>query len=68
MDSLDPASSAALAPVIPVQRPPRIWKFWGTALWGLVVFGAMFAGQMAVVPGSCCGRKGRSIWPPRSVC
>lgn len=47
MDSLDPASS--LAPVIPVQRPPRIWKFWGTALWGLVVFGAMFAGQMAVV-------------------
>jgi membrane protease YdiL (CAAX protease family) len=49
MDSLDPASPAALAPVIPVQRPPRIWKFWGTALWGLVVFGAMFAGQMAVV-------------------
>ncbi|MGO8910287.1 MAG: lysostaphin resistance A-like protein [Bradyrhizobium sp.] len=47
MDSLDPASP--LAPVIPVERPPRIWKFWGTALWGLVVFGAMFAGQMAVV-------------------
>ncbi|MGB9116762.1 lysostaphin resistance A-like protein [Bradyrhizobium sp.] len=47
MDSLDPASP--LAPVIPIQRPPRIWKFWGTALWGLVVFGAMFAGQMAVV-------------------
>ena len=47
MDSLDPASP--LAPAVPVQRPPRIWKFWGTALWGLVVFGAMFAGQMAVV-------------------
>ena len=47
MDSLDPASP--LAPVIPARRPPRIWKFWGTALWGLVVFGAMFAGQMAVV-------------------
>jgi uncharacterized protein len=47
MDSLDPASP--LAPAIPIQRPPRIWKFWGTALWGLVVFGAMFAGQMAVV-------------------
>jgi membrane protease YdiL (CAAX protease family) len=49
MDSLDPASPAALAPVTPIPRPPRIWKFWGTALWGLVVFGAMFAGQMAVV-------------------
>ncbi|WP_291686372.1 type II CAAX endopeptidase family protein [Bradyrhizobium sp.] len=47
MDSLDPASSAVIA--IPVQRPPRIWKFWGTALWGLLIFAAMFAGQMAVV-------------------
>ena len=49
MDILDPASSAALTPVIPDQRPPRIWKFWGTALWGLFVFAAMFAGQAAVV-------------------
>ena len=32
-----------------IKRSPRIWKFWGTALWGLVAFGAMFAGQMAVV-------------------
>ncbi len=47
MDSLDPASP--LAPAIRVERPPRIWKFWGTALWGLAIFGAMFAGQMAVV-------------------
>jgi uncharacterized protein len=49
MDSLDPASPVALATADSVQRPPRIWKFWGTALWGLMVFGAMFAGQMAVV-------------------
>jgi membrane protease YdiL (CAAX protease family) len=49
MDSLDPASSAALAPVLRVQRPPKIWKFWGTALWGLVIFAAMFVGQIAVV-------------------
>jgi hypothetical protein len=49
MDSLDPTSPAALAPVIPAIRPPRIWKFWGTALWGLFVFAAMFAGQIAVV-------------------
>ncbi|MGB8402360.1 lysostaphin resistance A-like protein [Bradyrhizobium sp.] len=31
------------------QRPPRIWKFWGTTLWGLFVFAAMFIGQIAVV-------------------
>src|SRR5882724_8581820 len=49
MDSLDSASSAAPIPVIRTQRPPRIWKFWGTALWGLFVFAAMFAGQIAVV-------------------
>ncbi len=48
MDSLDPAGPpltvAASAP-----RAPRIWKFWGTALWGLFAFAAMFAGQIAVV-------------------
>ncbi len=49
MDSLDSASSAAPIPVIRTQRPPRIWKFWGTALWGLFIFAAMFAGQIAVV-------------------
>jgi membrane protease YdiL (CAAX protease family) len=49
MDSLDPASLAALAPVVAIPRPPRIWKFWGTALWGLFVFAAMFVGQIAVV-------------------
>jgi hypothetical protein len=46
MDSLDPASSVASAAVL---RPPRVWYFWGTALWGLIAFAAMFAGQMAVV-------------------
>jgi membrane protease YdiL (CAAX protease family) len=54
MDSLDPASPAALtpdapSPAIPAQRLPRIWKFWGTALWGLFIFAAMFLGQLAVV-------------------
>src|ERR1700710_2155262 len=33
------------------QRQPRIWKFWGTSLWGLVLFAAMFAGQFALVAG-----------------
>jgi len=45
MDTLaseDPPAQAA-------ARPPIIWKFWGTTLWGLFIFGAMFAGQLAVV-------------------
>ena len=35
-------------PPLPISRPPRVWKFWGTALWGLFIFAAMFIGQ--VVP------------------
>ena len=49
MDSLVPADPAASAPVIDRKSPPRIWKFWGTCLWGLFVFAAMFVGQIAVV-------------------
>ncbi len=50
MDSLTPASPVALPPVIPDhRRPPHIWKFWGTALWGLFIFAGMFAGQAAVI-------------------
>ncbi len=37
------------AAIEPAPRPPRVWKFWGTALWGLVIFLAMFLGQLAVV-------------------
>ena len=44
-------SPAGLAPVSPPgkSREPRVWKFFGTSLWGLVLFGAMFAGQFTVV-------------------
>jgi uncharacterized protein len=50
MDSLEiPVVPVAVVPVIPAPRGPRIWKFWGTSLWGLLVFVAMFAGQVAVV-------------------
>jgi uncharacterized protein len=42
MDSLKPVTLA------PPPRP-RIWKFWGTALWGLFIFGGMFVGQAAVI-------------------
>lgn len=39
------------APVSPPgkSREPCVWKFIGTSLWGLVLFGAMFVGQVAVV-------------------
>jgi membrane protease YdiL (CAAX protease family) len=47
MDSLNPAGAPIT--LASTQRPPRIWKFWGTSLWGLFVFAAMFAGQIAVV-------------------
>jgi uncharacterized protein len=63
MDSLGPASSGPASPAapalaIPIPRPPRIWKFWGTALWGLFVFAAMFAGQIAVVAWFVLRREG----------
>jgi uncharacterized protein len=45
MDTLTSEQPPALA----APRPPRIWKFWGTALWGLFIFAAMFVGQLAVV-------------------
>jgi CAAX protease family protein len=46
---VDPVLAPALAvPVASVERPPRVWKFWGTLLWGLFIFAALFIGQ--VVP------------------
>lgn len=47
MDSLNPENPPVTT--IPTPRPPRIWNFWGTLLWGLFAFAAMFAGQIAVV-------------------
>jgi hypothetical protein len=49
MDVLNPEYGAAVPPVVPTQRQSRVWKFLGTALWGLFVFAAMFVGQIAVV-------------------
>lgn len=43
-----PAVSLPDAPS-PAAKPPRVWKFWGTCLWGLFAFAAMFAGQLAAV-------------------
>ena len=49
MDSLTSASPVAVPPVIPDPQPRRIWKFWGTALWGLFIFAGMFVGQATVI-------------------
>src|ERR1700681_3940479 len=56
MDSLNPENPQVL--ITPAQRPPRIWKFCGTSLWGLFVFAAMFAGQIAVVAWFVLRREG----------
>ena len=59
MDSLNSeVSAAAAAAVIRDRSPPRIWKFWGTALWGLFIFAAMFVGQIAVVAWFVLRREG----------
>jgi membrane protease YdiL (CAAX protease family) len=42
-----PAATPALHPG--ALRHPRIWKFWGTSLWGVLIFAAMFAGQFLLV-------------------
>ena len=47
MDSLNSEHPPAV--VTSAERPPRIWKFWGTALWGLFIFAGMFVGQVAVI-------------------
>jgi len=44
MDSLNPESPPVME--APAARPPRVWKFCGTALWGLFIFAAMFVGQL----------------------
>ena len=56
MVSLDPASPPIT--VTPAERSPRIWKFWGTALWGLFIFAMMFVGQIAVVAWFVLRREG----------
>ena len=56
MDALDPASPAVT--IMPARRAPRILGFWGTTLWGAVIFAALFAGQIAVVAYFVLGQSG----------
>ena len=37
------------APAAPAKKPPRVWKFWGTLAWGLMIFAAMCVGQIGLV-------------------
>src|ERR1043165_9165278 len=42
--------TAAPAGISTAARPrQKVWKFWGTCLWGALIFAAMFAGQFALV-------------------
>jgi membrane protease YdiL (CAAX protease family) len=45
MDSLNPDHR----PLAETPSAPPVWKFWGTALWGLFIFVAMFVGQIGAV-------------------
>ncbi len=47
MDSLTPSNEPAI--VAQAKRQPRTLGFWLTALWGVAIFVALFAGQVAVV-------------------
>jgi membrane protease YdiL (CAAX protease family) len=47
MDSLNPDRPPPT--VTPAHEAPRVWKFWGTALWGIVIFAAMFVGQIGAI-------------------
>src|SRR6516165_2726082 len=47
MDSLSPQDPPVTMTPAPQRR--RVWKFWGTLLWGLFVAMAMLAGQIAVI-------------------
>jgi membrane protease YdiL (CAAX protease family) len=47
--TIESSASPALPEPPPAGRPPRVWKFFGTCLWGLFAFAAMFAGQFVVV-------------------
>ena len=47
MDSLNPEHPPLI--MTPADHAPRVWKFFGTALWGLLIFVAMFVGQIGAI-------------------
>jgi membrane protease YdiL (CAAX protease family) len=47
MDTLNPDHPPLI--VAPADQQPRVWRFWGTTLWGLLIFAAMFVGQIGTI-------------------
>ncbi|TYO62409.1 CPBP family intramembrane metalloprotease [Bradyrhizobium hipponense] len=47
MDTLNPDHPPLI--MTPADHTPGVWKFWGTALWGLLIFVAMFVGQVGAI-------------------
>lgn len=45
MDSVNPDHP----PLKVTPATPHVWMFWGTALWGLLIFVAMFVGQIGAI-------------------
>jgi membrane protease YdiL (CAAX protease family) len=48
VNSLDPVHPPLTVTSVE-QAPLRVWKFWGTALWGILLFVAMFVGQIGAI-------------------
>ncbi len=48
-DLMDSLNSENPSLVVEAPKRRRVWHFWGTALWGLFAFAALFVGQIAVV-------------------
>lgn len=49
MSTLENDVSPPTPAPLKLVRPPRIWKFIGTSLWGLFIFALMFVGQFVAV-------------------
>jgi len=49
MDTLNPASPAAAMIDVASQPTPRVWKFWGTTLWGILIIIAFFIAQLTPI-------------------
>lgn len=47
MDSLNPENPPVMT--TPAPPGPRVLGFWGTVVWGVVIFAAMFLGQLATI-------------------
>jgi membrane protease YdiL (CAAX protease family) len=49
MSTLENDASPPMPAPLQPARPPRVWKFIGTSLWGLFIFALMFVGQFVAI-------------------